>query len=209
MKSACIKTAKRHGLWRDETGSVFLEFTVTMSVFLTILFGTIETGLLFFQWNIATKAVQLGARLAAVSDPVSSGLSATTGLEQAGTLPGDEMPPFDRTCDGARMASGCDPDAMAALVYGRGDATCDSTGANMGMCDVYNRIRPENVVVRYQYTGLGYAGRPGGPVPTITVSLQDIDFEFVALDGLLGLGPVAIPGLRTTVTGEDLTGSGS
>lgn len=210
MKSACIKTARRQGLWRDETGSVFLEFTVTMSVFLLLLFGAIETGLLFYQWNVATKAVQLGARIAAVSNPVSSDLSAMTGLNPA--LPGDPMPYFDRVCNGAtESCSGgiYDPAAMETLVYGRGNDACNSAGPNIGMCGVFNKIKPENVVVRYQQTGLGYAGRPGGPVPTITVSLQNIDFDFVVLDNLLGLDRIVVPSLRTTITGEDLKGSGS
>ena len=77
----------------------------------------------------------------------------------------------------------------------------------MGMCDVFTRIRPQNVVIRYQFTGLGYAGRPGGMVPTITVSLKELQFNWVALSGLLGLGPITIPGLKTTITGEDLQGS--
>jgi hypothetical protein len=210
MKSACTKTAERRRFWRDETGAAFLEFTVTLPVFFLLLFGTAEMGLLFYQWNVATKAVQLGARIAAVSNPVSSDLSAMTGLDPA--RPGDPMPDFDRVCNGAtESCSGgtYDAAAMETLVYGRGDNACDSSGPNIGMCDIYDRIRPENVVVRYQYTGLGYAGRPGGPVPTITVSLQDIAFDFVALDNLLGLGPIAMPDLRTTMTGEDLTGSGS
>jgi hypothetical protein len=77
------------------------------------------------------------------------------------------------------------------------------------MCDVYDKITPQNVIVSYEYTGLGYAGRPGGPVPTITVRLTGITFNFVALDALAGLGPVAIPGLTTSITGEDLRASGS
>jgi hypothetical protein len=212
MKNACIKTAERRRFWRDETGAAFLEFTVTLPVFFLLLFGTVEMGLLFFQWNVATKAVQLGARLAAVSDPVSSDLLNMTGLNQTGRLPGDQMPDFDRICDGASATctSGTyDAAAMSTLVYGRGDNACNSTGSDLGMCDIYGEIRPENVVVRYQYTGLGYAGRPGGPVPTITVSLQNIDFDFIALDGLLGFRPIPIPGLRTTITGEDLRGNGS
>lgn len=84
------------------------------------------------------------------------------------------------------------------------------------MCDIYDRIGPENVIIRYQYTGLGYAGRPastpsrlGGAVPTITVSITGLTFNFVFLNGLLALGPVPIPGLNTTITGEDLNVNGS
>ncbi len=52
--------------------------------------------------------------------------------------------------------------------------------------------------------GPGFAGRPGGPVPTVTMRLTGLNFDFVVLGGLLGFGPVQMPGLATTVTGEDL-----
>jgi uncharacterized membrane protein len=49
------------------------------------------------------------------------------------------------------------------------------------------------------------AGRPGGPVPTITVELQGLNFHFFFLGGLMGFGDIVIPSMRTTITGEDLS----
>jgi hypothetical protein len=40
------------------------------------------------------------------------------------------------------------------------------------MCDIFSRITAANVKVVYTQTGLRFAGRIGGPVPTITVSLE-------------------------------------
>ena len=68
-------------------------------------------------------------------------------------------------------------------------------------------------MITYEHTGLGYAGRPGarptagepgGPVPTITVALQNLPFQFFFLGGLMGFGNITIP-VMTTTTGEDLT----
>src|SRR6266567_4166951 len=84
----------------DESGAVLIEFTVVALVFFLMLFGVVEFSNAFFQWNAATKAVQFGARLAAVSDPVASSLSTLTGLE-GGALPGSTMPAFDCICNGA------------------------------------------------------------------------------------------------------------
>jgi Flp pilus assembly protein TadG len=203
---------------RDERGSVILEMTVTVTVFFLVLFGIVEFSYLFYQWNTATKAVQFGARLAAVSDPVAEELTTLTGME-GGALPGEDMAPFDYTCTAAQ--NNCDVDggdggvrdidALNTLVYGRGNGTtCVGTGANIGMCNIFDRITPANVKVRYQYTGLGYAGRPGGAVPTITVSLTGLTFNFVMLNGLVAGLPssVSIPGLNTTITGEDLRAAG-
>ena len=75
------------------------------------------------------------------------------------------------------------------------------------MCDVFGRVTPANVIVKYEYTGLGYAGRPGGPVPTITISLQNLNFQFYFLGGLMGFGNIAMPAMTTTITGEDLSSS--
>jgi hypothetical protein len=220
MMNAWLESAEIKRFAADERGSVFLEFTIAMMVFLTTLFGIVEFTHLFYEWNVATKAVQRGARLAAVSEPVAQNLITLNGLGGA-ALPGDPMPAFDFTCSGATAScseGNYDVAAMNALVYGLNNATCDidttDPNPNPGMCDIYDRITPANVTVRYQYTGLGYAGRPGsygrtgGAVPTITVSLSGLNFNFVFMGDLLGLGPILIPDLRTTITGEDLNVNG-
>jgi hypothetical protein len=69
---------------------------------------------------------------------------------------------------------------------------------------MFDRITPRNVVITYTQTGLGFAGRPGGPVPTITVQLQNIPFQFFFLGGLLGFANINIPPVTTTITGEDI-----
>ncbi len=199
----------RFGLFRrDAAGTTAVEFALVGGLFILLIVGIMEFGYAFWQWNAAAKAVQLGARLAAVSDPVSSDLKSLTGLS-ATVLPGDPMPYFERVCSGAtrQCSNGTyDAAAMNAIVYGRGNSACP-TGPQTypAMCRIFSRVKPENVVVEYVNTGLGFAGRPGGPVPTITVRLVGLNFAFVALSGLLGLGPVQMPGLATTVTGEDLS----
>ena len=51
---------------RDESGATIIEAAATMLTFFLILFGIIEFSFLYYQWNAATKAVQYGARIAAV-----------------------------------------------------------------------------------------------------------------------------------------------
>ena len=87
---------------------------------------------------------------------------------------------------------------MNTIVYGRGQASCGAVGADQtpGMCDVFSRVQPQNVIVTYEQTGLGFAGRPGGPVPTITVELTGLTFNYVFLGGLFG--PITMPPMRTT-----------
>ena len=204
----------------SESGAALLEFTVVIMVFLLVLFGTVEFSYMFYQWNAAAKAVQFGARLAAVSPPIASDLETYTGVGGS-VLPGDPLPAnaYDRICTsesptgdtgictGVNSYSAA---AMRSLVFGRGNTTCINPPQNqlaIGMCNILLRnppITPANVRVRYQYTGLGYAGRPDGPVPTITVELRNLTFNYIFLNSLLGFTPVTLPGFSTTVTGEDL-----
>src|SRR5436190_18943648 len=87
---------------RNQDGGVLVEVTVMMTILLTFVLGSIDFLLAFYQWNSASKAVQLGARIAAVSAPVAPGLyDLTAALVTAGTCnPGDTMPSFTVTCDG-------------------------------------------------------------------------------------------------------------
>jgi TadE-like protein len=202
--------SRLRSLWRDPGGAVAVEFGLVGSLFILLLFGILEFGAAFWQWNQATKAVQLGVRLAAVSNPVSSDLKTMTGV--SGTVEeGDPMPYFQRVCSGAsRTCSGgtYDETAMKTLVYGRGNTTCPATRQRYpAMCQIFPRIRPENVIVEYTQTGLGFAGRPGGPLPSITVRVTGLDFNFIVLNSMLGLPTISMSGLAATATAEDLSGS--
>lgn len=244
MWKGCSVSAKRKDLRQDTSGAVMVEFTAALTVFLLLLFGSVEFANVFYQWNAATKAVQWGARVAAVSDPVAANLTAFTGVEN-GTLPGVVLPSaaYDCVCKGSTSqctgtmpasAPACNIGAtgLAALqriVYGVSGATsCGTSTSNrdMGMCHLFPGLTVQNVEVEYQYTGLGYAGRPGGPVPTITVRLHQrltpstvdanvLRFQFILIGGLMKIGNAAfpdfidLPSFATTVTGEDLTATGS
>jgi hypothetical protein len=204
---------------RDQQGSVMVEVTIMLSITLVLVLGAIDFLLLFYQWNAAAKAVQIGARLAAVSDPVASGLNnLSQGVVSASVPPGVAMPNFVVTCDGrtatctcngnaCRRMKGYDSTAMNTIIFGRGSSSCsDAKSADVvGMCDVFPRITPANVKIVYAQTGLGYAGRPGGPMPTITVSLQNLPFQFFFLRGLMGFHDFQIPPSTVSLTAEDLS----
>ena len=191
---------------KDESGAVLIEFTVTVFVFLVILFGLIEFSLAFYQWNAATKAVQFGARYAAISDPVLEELPDIDGL--AAASPGDAYAgSYDVVCDGSLATPACScvgTEFPASLTY----VTAAMNNIVTAMQRAYPNITSKNVKVSYTYTRLGYAGRPGGPVPTITVSLTGVKFNFILLSFMLP-NSINMPGLATTVTGEDLKASWS
>ena len=215
-----IATMVRH-LSCDIKGSVLVEVSVMLPIIIFFVLGSIDFLFAFYEWNAATKAVQVGARIASVSNPVMTNLNALSAALASRTLrPGSAMPSFTVTCDGGTATCTCEGTcqvggvigfnaaALNTIVYGRGSTACgDATSSyTAGMCDVFNRITPANVRIEYRQfaapAGLGYVGRPGGPVPTIKVSLQNIPFRFFFLGKLFQ--DVHMPGLATTITGADL-----
>jgi Flp pilus assembly protein TadG len=204
----------------DQAGNVLVETTVMIPILFTFLLGGVDFLNAFLQWSAAAKAVEVGARIAAVSDPVASGLNSipTSALSSTVHL-GDPMPAFTVTCDGGAMACTCTSGsctgmgaysaaAMNLIVYGRnGNSACGAATSEYfaGMCNMFWPILPEYVTVVYSQTGLGFAGRTAGPVPTITVSLNagasKLPFQFY----FLPFAQINIPTVATTITGEALS----
>ena len=206
---------------RDSNGGVLVEATIMITIILVFVLGSVDFLFALHQWNAATKAVQVGARIAAVSDSVANGLTSLSArVVNAALRPASAMPRFAITCDGGTAICNCEgacigvagynAAAMQTIVFGRGSKACgDATSSySAGMCDIFDRITPANVRIVYTQptapAGLGYAGRPGGPVPTIQVSLQNIPFRFFFLRDLLGFRDIQIPSAATTMTAEDL-----
>lgn len=207
------KVMSRPVFLRHEGGAAAVEFGLIGSSFVLLIVAVMDFGSALWQWNQASKAVQLGVRLAAVSSPVSSDLKTLDGTS-SGAEPGDPMPYFRRVCSGSGLPPSCsdggvyDAAAMRTIVYGRGNSSCPTTPQNFPpMCTLFPRIRPENIVIEYVQSGLGFAGRPGGPVPTINLRLTGLDYDFMILNKLLGLKPIPMNGLSATATAEDLAGS--
>jgi hypothetical protein len=216
----------------DQCGASLVQTLIVLNILVLIVAAFVEFGVAMNQWNLAAKATQVGVRLASVSNPVDSSLSAWTGLgpdSSTAPFPGDPVAEsFNILCRGTTISSGTcalesgtysggtptyNAAAMGRLIYGSdfnpsdpADQNCDASGTRIGMCDVLPKIRPDNVEVRYQFTGLGYAARPGGPIPTITVSLTSLTFDFLLLGSLLGLDDqLDLPAFATTIVGEDLS----
>jgi TadE-like protein len=204
---------------RDERGAVLVEVSVVMTIMLVFLLGSIEFLFVFYQRNAAAKAVQIGARLASVSDPVAIGLNGlSTAVLGPGVSEGSAMPDFSVTCDGSTSRCMCSSGtcpaelaynaaAMNTLVFGRGSASCGDAKSfyDTGMCDIFARITPANVIITYAQSGMGFAGRPGGPAPTITISLRDLRLQFFFLRSLARFDDLQIPPSTMSMTAEDLS----
>jgi hypothetical protein len=206
----------------DERGGVLVEVTVMIPIVFIFVLGSIDFLFAFYQWNAAAKAVELGARIAAVSTSAAGGLQNVTSLGSSSFPTPQPVPYFKVTCSSVSASCSCvgtcsgvagySAPAMNTVIFGRSSASCDDAASNYyaGMCDVFSRVGLDSGHVRivYEQTGLGYLGRPDGPVPTITVSLQDLPFEFFFLGGLMGFADIPNISVSATITGEDLSSSG-
>jgi Flp pilus assembly protein TadG len=195
---------------KEQDGSVMVEMAISITLLLVVTLGFVDFGYAYYQWNAATKAVQAGARLASISNPVATALTGAgpTDVPGAPMEPGD-FSPFQCTSTGGISCTGFSAANFNRIFYGDPDAgganTCvPVAGRRAGMCDFFPLLQPANVVVTYTASGLGYQTRQAGPVPTVTVSLQNVTFQFFFLGGLLGFNNIAMPSMLSTVTGEDM-----
>ena len=199
---------------RDRRGATLVEGLLAFPVILLACAVIIEFGVAVIQYNQTVKALQIGARQLAVSDPIATdyltALTADYGTAQGGPTPAT---PASAICGAG--ATACATAGMNRLILGS-DGRCDTnvgTGVS-GMCDMNPRITAANVRVTYHRSGLGYVGRPGGPVPTITVEVRNLTFDFLFLGAILRLASlggntgvpdaITIPANPVTITGEDL-----
>lgn len=193
----------------DQSGSTAVEFAMVALLFIGLMLGTIDMARLMWELNSAKAATRAAVRLAAVSEPAAATFvdyDATTALS---LNPGDPVP--------AAGAGG--PDTITCTSGGCSEGDLNNTTFNSlvtVMQAYYGRVEPENVVVRYEPVGLGFAGNPYGPdvEPLVTVRLCN------AADSALGCTPIAfspgilqafgfdpfnMPVVASSLSGEDLT----
>lgn len=200
---------------KSEDGAAMVEMTIVSTLLFSLVLGFVDFGYAFYQWNAATKAVQVGARLASISDAVATNLATAGPISSPGApIVAGAYGPF--VCTYTAGTGGCsNGGGFSAANFSRifrgdtlntNDDACPNPATNQrpGMCHFFPGLLRGNVVVTYSATGLGYQTRLSGPVPTITVSLQNRTFQFFFLQGLMGFGNINMPSMLSTVTGEDL-----
>lgn len=189
--------------WADEAGGPAAEFALVLPLILLFLLGTIDTGRYVWAVNQAEKATQTGARWAAVTDLIPRGLNTYSFAVSGGIPAGTQVPQAsfpDVTCqsNGTPSCSSfgpADPLAFNAMVT--------------RMSQIKSDIAATNVVVVYQWSGLGFAGDPNGAdvVPIISVRLRNMQFRPITF--LLFNGNIALPDFSYSLTMEDGSGETS
>ena len=190
-----------------------VEMAIALPLLLILTLGFVDFGYAFYQWNAGDKAVQVGARLAAISTPVTAALASAVSTFPTGKSPGDIVTAgtYDYTCTAnaagtascSSCASGvCSSVAATQLNF---DLIYSGDASRPGMVSFLPTLLKSEVKIEYAATGLDYWTRPGGPVPTIKVSIVNHPFQFFFLGGLLHFASITMPDMHSTVTGEDLS----
>lgn len=198
------------GYTTNDRGAVATEFALLFMSLFVLTIGILEFGLAVFEWARIEKALQRGARLAVVTDPVATDLRDFSGKTSANMF-GD--PCRDSATGGIQPYCQYDPDPIVCTASGCNGYGFDATAFNAIVARIQEtnpRIQAANVVVEYRATELGFVGRPGGRadefnlVPSVTVRVRNLAYPFYVLDDLLGFSNLIMPEFATTLIGEDL-----
>lgn len=196
-------------LIRDESGAA-AEFALVLPLMLVLLFGIIDAGRYMWEVNRAEKATQAGARAAVVTGMIPAGLieysySVDGGLPQGTAVGAADFPGV--TCTGDPLPA-C---TWIAEPPGEIDLETDTAAFTTvvdRMREFMPSLEPQDVVITYTYSGLGFAGDPSGPdvAPIVTVSLADgVEFEPI-LTSAFGLN-LRLPPTPYSLSQEDGIGS--
>jgi len=189
-------------LIRDERGGPLAEFALVIGLLFIVAIFVFEMSRFFMRAAMAEYATHLAVRIAAVRPPVCPG-----------------VPEFNERASGseARFGTMCSGTSACAVVTPQ---SCSGTAGNPVVDEIFGTIQPllpndatpANLQFRYESTGLGFLGGPY--VPMTSVSLQDLQHEFILPLGQLfapwggggagGSGAVLLSPLTAAMPGEDL-----
>lgn len=194
--------------WNDQRG-LAAEFALVLPLLLLLMLGTIDVGNYAWRINQAEKATQLGARFAAVTNPVAQELLTASYVGQ--TVGGTTILQGDRIPAAALGTITCTSTTCSCSGSCPGN-TFDSAAFNAlaaRMRVAMPTLQNANIIVEYSGSGLGFAGDPNGPdiSPIITVRLQNLSYTPITLSPIGTT--VNLPDFAYSLTAEDASGSSS
>lgn len=156
---------------RDARAAASLEYVVLLLPLIALVFTSFQIALAYHFALTAQKAVENGARIAAVRDPVHTAL---VDLKNT-ALPGRQN---GESCS----AGACEAPAGGPWVCSGADLGQDHCDA-AAFTEIYNEVNriaylltPEQLTVSYYNARLGFAGGPF--VPIVEVKIQERPFIF-------------------------------
>jgi hypothetical protein len=193
-----------------------------------VALGTVDVGMMLYEWALANKATYVGAHRAIVSNPVASNLATVfddtitgnMGLRCADPATGNAngncmtFPKLDCTSTTpcticTSPPTPCTPTPSPSYGY---DSTA-FTNIFTPMQQVFPRLQPTNVTISYErpaeLNNLGFNEPNGFPI-AVTVKITGLTHQFYFIDGLVRFfggfinSTPSIPEYKTTLIGEDM-----
>lgn len=197
----------------DTRAASAVEFALVLPLMLLFLFGIIDVGRFVWEMNQAEKATQMGARRAAVTDMIPSGLASYSfatsgGIEQGTVVQPANFPGVRCTSNGTTTTCACAAGGSCSFPLTANNAAFQRLVGRINA--IKGGIAAANVVVDYSWSGLGFAGDPNGSdvAPIITVRLQNVRFRPMTSQ-LFGNLTISLPSFSYSLTMEDGSGSKS
>ena len=194
-------------LGADRGGAAGAEFAMVLPLLILLIFGTIDAGRYMYTLNQVEKATQMGARMAVVTDMVPTGLATYNFgavLGQGATIPTSSFGAMQCTSNGTTASCSCI--SNCAGIATTADTLAFNTVADR-MILIAGYLNRSNVTIRYDNSGLGYAGDPTGPdvAPIVTVSAANVSFNPL-IGQFFGIN-LRFPVVSASLTLEDGQGS--
>lgn len=195
-------------LLRSTCAASAAEFALVLPLFLILLLGIIDAGRFMWEYNEAEKAAQVGARMAVVTNVLSSGLKSAEYEGQ--TFDGVKVGPGDTIPVAALgtlkcSSTGCTCETAPCPDPGNFDASTFNDVLVARIREIDPSVTADNVEVRYSGSGLGFASSGDMEISPMTkVTLKGLQFTpittflFASLD---------MPDFSATLTSEDASGS--
>lgn len=189
---------------KNNDGAVTISASWLIGTFIVLTGGAMEMGNTYWQSNAIQHAAKTGVRIATTSTSVSQELVTMTGLT-TGVEVGDPIPNYKIVCWGKSQSCNrgeFNTEAFQKIFYGRdADGNCEATTSEKrGMCDMFDNLLPENVIITYESSGMGRAGNPPLLIPLVTITVVDVKQDYVFLD-FLGERTIST---AVSALGEDL-----
>jgi hypothetical protein len=188
-------------LARCRSGQTGFEFTLILPLLLFFLLGSIDVGRVLWTINRAEKATHMGVRYAVTTDMVASGVGSYVFAQDVPI--GQPVPTsvfLGVTCN----STGC-TNKGAGPAPGFSATAFNNLVARMQ--GFMPEITPQNVIIEYDNSGIGYAGDPNAPdvAALVTVRLTGMTFEPFSAFALFD--PISLPSFQAAMTMEDGSGT--
>ena len=188
----------------ERCGAVLAETLLTFPIVFLLIAVSVEFVFVMYQWNIASKAMQLAARRIAVTAPFVDNYDDIFNIDQDSIPGGSLIQPNSQnnvSC-GAGTDSPCNATAMQFLIGPHDPPVGDGW---YGLASYYQQLDPSTIMITYEQNGLGFVGRPSGPVTTARLEFDNATFNTPIIGGFLNIVGFELPPFTVTITTEDLS----